>query len=215
MSNNTNNVKNRNHRKEEGIKPGLKYWQLMDTAERLIRRYGLNRVSVEEICREAGVSKMTFYKYFSNKIVLARAIIDKFMKEGEEEYRAIMDRNIPYEEKVKEIIRMKLDNSRDFSQELYNELFRSGIPELSELIQEYTRKNIGILISDIKKAQEMGTVRRDIKPEFIIFLLNQMIVMASDKGLLDSYDSFQDLIAELVNFFFYGILNREKSGEKK
>jgi len=29
-------------------------------------------VSVEELCREAGASKMTFYKYFANKAELFR-----------------------------------------------------------------------------------------------------------------------------------------------
>jgi hypothetical protein len=29
-------------------------------------------VSVEELCREAGASKMTFYKYFANKAELIR-----------------------------------------------------------------------------------------------------------------------------------------------
>ncbi|NQV51449.1 MAG: helix-turn-helix transcriptional regulator, partial [Candidatus Marinimicrobia bacterium] len=39
---------------------------ILRTAEKLFMQFGYNRVTVEEICREAKVSKVTFYKYFSN-----------------------------------------------------------------------------------------------------------------------------------------------------
>ena len=48
--------------------------QLLQTGEALFIKHGMRRVTVEEICRQAGVSKPTFYKYFQNKAALARAI---------------------------------------------------------------------------------------------------------------------------------------------
>jgi AcrR family transcriptional regulator len=40
----------------------LKLARIASTAEKLFMKFGIRRVSVEEICREASVSKMTFYK---------------------------------------------------------------------------------------------------------------------------------------------------------
>jgi len=40
-----------------------KYNQIIDTSKKLFWKYGIKRVTIEEICREAGVSKMTFYKH--------------------------------------------------------------------------------------------------------------------------------------------------------
>ena len=41
---------------------------ILRTAEDLFMQFGYDRVSVEEICREANVSNVTFYKYFKNKL---------------------------------------------------------------------------------------------------------------------------------------------------
>ncbi|RKY44359.1 MAG: TetR/AcrR family transcriptional regulator, partial [Candidatus Neomarinimicrobiota bacterium] len=36
--------------------------KIVETGKKLFYRYGIKKVSVEEICKEAGVSKATFYK---------------------------------------------------------------------------------------------------------------------------------------------------------
>jgi len=64
-------------------------------------------------------------------------------------------------------------------------------------------------LKDYSEAQARGDIRPDIKPEFIMYILNKMIAMISDEELAKLYDSPRDITAELTNFFFYGILNRE------
>ena len=51
-----------------------KIGQLVTTAQELMMRHGIHRVTVEEICSDANISKMTFYKYFKNKIELTKSI---------------------------------------------------------------------------------------------------------------------------------------------
>ena len=56
--------------------------QIISTAQSLFWKYGMRRVSIEEICRDARVSKMTFYKFFKNKVDLVKFILDKIMDES-------------------------------------------------------------------------------------------------------------------------------------
>ena len=44
--------------------------QILKTGKELFWKYGFKLVTIEEICKEAGVSKMTYYKYFTNKITI-------------------------------------------------------------------------------------------------------------------------------------------------
>lgn len=50
---------------------------LLDAAERLLGQFGYRRISVEDIATEAGLSRRTFYLYFSNKEEITLATGDR------------------------------------------------------------------------------------------------------------------------------------------
>ncbi|MBN1272994.1 MAG: TetR/AcrR family transcriptional regulator [Candidatus Aminicenantes bacterium] len=187
--------------------------QIIDTARNLFWFHGLRRVSVEEICQTAGVSKMTFYKYFKNKIDLILFILNEMFREGVTRYKGIMAQNVPFAEKAKEVIRMKLEGTKDFSQEMLKDLMQGNIPEVAELMQSMKEKNYKLILDDMFEAQKKGEIRRDINLQFIPYFLNKMADMAGDEQMISMYESPQSLTAELINFFFYGILTEK--GEDK
>ena len=53
-----------------------KFESITSAAKSLFWKHGIRRVSIEEICEDAGVSKMTCYKYFSNKTAIAKYLIE-------------------------------------------------------------------------------------------------------------------------------------------
>jgi AcrR family transcriptional regulator len=53
------------------FKNNKKFQSTVNKAKELFWKYGIKKVSIEEICAEAPVSKMTFYKFFKNKNDLA------------------------------------------------------------------------------------------------------------------------------------------------
>ncbi|MEA2005072.1 MAG: TetR/AcrR family transcriptional regulator [Acidobacteriota bacterium] len=201
-------------RKQTQSKKSIKFRQLVEAGRDLFWRYGIRRVSVEEICQASGVSKMTFYRYFDNKVDLALYIIKEMFREGEERYRDIISQKVPFSEKAREIIKMKLDISEGWSQEMMKELMQNTIPEITEFIDERRQENFKIFIEDLVSAQKKGDIRKDVRPEFILYFLNQVSDMVSDEQLINMYDSPKTLTAELINFFFYGILSKNRKGSK-
>lgn len=197
-------MKNENKRKKN-----QKFQSLVKTAQDLFFRFGIKRVTVEEICQEAGVSKMTFYKYFDNKTDLALYILKEIIAETENKYEAIMKKNVSFAQKVEETIRLKLEQNEKFSQEFFRELLNGEIPEISDLLHKKIQENMQRVLKDYSEAQASGNIRPDIKPQFIIYILNKMSAMISDEELAKLYATPRDITAELINFFFYGILNRE------
>lgn len=185
-----------------------KLQQIYESAKSMFMRYGFKRVSIEEICREAGVSKMTFYKFFSNKFDLLKFILENITSESLAEYRDILKQDIPYAEKVTQMIQMKLKYTDEISEEFFNDLYKNAEPELAEFWQQKTQEIMQLVLEDLKVAQVQGDVRAEIKPEFILYFLNHIFEMVKDDRLLQLYDSPQALINELTRFFFYGILTR-------
>lgn len=187
-----------------------KHRLITETAYDLFMRHGIKRVTIEEICRIAGVSKMTFYKYFSNKNDLAIFVLDSIFTKGENRYHDIMARDIAYSEKVKDIIKMKLESSKDVSSEMLQDLWHNPIPEVADYMQKRTQATLKLFLDDMIAAQNKGEIRQDINPHFILYIIGQLQNMTADEQVTCMYGSTQDLVSEMVNFFFYGILTKEK-----
>lgn len=191
------------------FKKTKKFEQLVQTATDLFKQYGIRRVSIEEICRTANVSKMTFYKYFKQKNDIVKYILERMFEDAEKEYHEIMNQGIPYPEKVKQIIKMKLNYNRGMSKQFLAEFLEMAEPELKELVQKKTIRNFKILMDDFIESQKKGEIRKDIQPEFLNFILNHLLNLTLDPKLQAIFATSEALVSELTNFFFYGILPHE------
>ena len=187
-----------------------KHEQILQTSTYLFSRYGIRRISIEEICRTAGVSKMTFYKYFSNKDALIRFILDKLTRTHLDNFQRLMTSDIPFFEKVEKTIQIKLEQSDGLSQEFIDDVLQNTNEEIQRFMQE--KLNLGLQMAKdyYSEAQRQGEIRDGVKIEFILYMLKQMREMVGDKRLSAFYSSPRELTAELMNFFFYGILSEKK-----
>ncbi|MBA7586129.1 hypothetical protein ES708_28125 [subsurface metagenome] len=186
-----------------------KFQQIITTAKDLFWKFGIKRITIEEICLEASVSKMTFYKHFKNKMELIKYLINHITDKAMKKYRAIMDSDISFPEKVKKTLDLKMESSQDMSNEFYDDYVRHADSEMIDLLQQKRNEMMGSILNDYIEAQKMGDIRKDIKPEFILYFLNQSVEMIKDEQLEKMYDNPQDMIMEFTNFFFYGVLPRD------
>lgn len=186
-----------------------KYQQILETAHHLFWKFGIRRVSIEEICREAGVSKMTFYRFFPNKNELARKVINNLFDDAKTKYEALMAQDIPFEDKIKQQVIMKYEGTKEMSAELVKDIFSGWNPELMAYFSEMTAKVTQIVRKDYEKAIEAGWIRKDVKIDFIFYLTQKMTEMSMDPVMLTMYENnYQLIIMELMNMMFYGILPR-------
>jgi len=183
--------------------------QILKTGKELFWKFGFKRVTIEEICKEAGVSKMTYYKFFTNKMDLVKTIMDKILQDSLKKYKQILARDIPYPEKVVGMVQLKRDQIKTMSSEFFRDYVQSGDPELLSYLEKVSGESMQIFVDDFHKAQLNGDIRKDLKVEFIMVVMNRLIDMAHEDVLLDMYDNPQDLVMEITNFLFYGILNRD------
>ena len=183
--------------------------QILRTGKELFWKFGFKRVTIEEICKEAGVSKMTYYKFFSNKMALVKTIMDRILKDSLEKYRQILASDISYPEKVVGMIKLKRDQIETMSSEFFRDYVQSGDPELLAYLQQISGESMQMFVDDFHKAQQNGDIRKDLKVDFIMVVMNRLVDMAHEDELLDMYDNPQDLVMEITKFLFYGILNRD------
>ena len=183
--------------------------KILSEGKALFWKYGFKRVTVEEVCTAAKVSKMTFYKFFANKMELIKTIIEDLSKASIRGYREIMDADIPFTEKITRQIEMKMEGTTDMSSEFMNDLILHAESDIHEIYAKIAEDTLKMVHADYLKAQQEGDIRSDIKPEFIIYFLNHLFEMFKDKNLSNLYASPNEMAMELINFFFYGVLDRD------
>lgn len=184
--------------------------QILEAAESLFYRYGLKKVTVEEICQAGAVSKMTFYKHFRNKDDLILKMLKGLFESSLEKYNKIMEKESSYPEKVEELIHMKLEYASQLSGNFLKEYLEMANPEILQYMHDMSQESIRLLLRDFNKAGEEGFLRKDIKPEFLVYFINHMTEMMKDPILSGMYPEPSEMVGEMINFFFYGVMARDK-----
>lgn len=64
--------------------------EILDVAQRLVYTKGYEPMTIQDILVELGISKGAFYHYFASKQELLEALIERFQREGEAVFAAIV-----------------------------------------------------------------------------------------------------------------------------
>lgn len=182
-----------------------KYISIIKTAKALFWKHGIRRVTIEEICKEATVSKMTFYKFFPNKPDLAKTILDNLIQSSIVKFKDIVSSEVPFSQKLEEIFLLKLEGMNNISMEFINDIYTNPELGLKEYMEEQQQKSIKTTVDFYKDAQEKGFIRPDVKIDFLLAFSNQIIEMMKNEQLMAQYAQPQDFVIESMNVMFYGI----------
>lgn len=185
---------------------------ILYSARELFWKHGFRRVTVEEICEKAGISKMTFYRYFTDKIELAKVIFDNEAREGYKKFKEIIsDENILPEEKINRILLLKFEGTNDLSQEFLRDFYLVKGSGLAEHAEKITTEIWQSVISDFRLAQAKGIFRKDMNPEFFFLISQKVIEMFNDKKIVQLFSSTQEMLMEMAKLLLYGISPVKKS----
>lgn len=185
--------------KSKNTRRTQKRTQIIQTAERLFTRFGAKRTTVEEICREAGVCKMTFYKYFPNKVELVRNIRDDWVEEGFRKFDEINTMDIHFPEKINLMTRWKMEFTSRVNTEFIRELV-----SIDDVMDRARRRFLG----NITNAQKLGDIRSDIDPRFLWIVMDKLYELVKEgtwKSVFTEFSQFQEQLRTLI---FFGLLTR-------
>lgn len=175
----------------------------------LFAKYGINKVTVNELCSEAEVSKMTFYKYFKNKKDLALRFIKLVFEEIKK--RSLTTLNNEEIDSKTRFIQVAIDE-RSFLKELGDELLNSILifPEAQVYFEAYRDDSWSILTDFIVKKQAEGVLNSNFKPELLRFITSKVWEMIANEELRSIYPNIDAMVADRNEILFLGILKRDQ-----
>ena len=182
---------------------------LLEAARTLFWKHGIRRVTIQEICSEASVSKMTFYRQFTNKNEIAAQVLRDILEKGMGDYHRIMQQEITFAEKMQQVIVLKHDATNNISDEFIKDIYQQNQTELHAMIESYQHEISTEVRNDFAQAQQNGFIRQDVEIDFIMYMMDRLTRMILDEKLLALCGDSQQAIMEVTRFFFYGILTQQ------
>jgi AcrR family transcriptional regulator len=187
------------------------YNDIYDAAMLLFESKDYEEVTVDEICEAAGISKATFFRYFTNKFGLVdefnQRIAQKIAAELEKEAGSgaealIAATDTLYEEWLHSAVQMR---------NLAQEFLRSGVRVSPEHGADPMARNLIALLSRvIADGQKNGEFVRDADPQLVASMIVYSWGMATSRWFAhDDRVEFRQLLRSLVNVILRG-LNRSR-----
>lgn len=194
----------------EVLTDNKKCMAILQSARKLFWKHGFRRVTIDEICRDAKTSKMTFYRFFPDKIELAKTVLDQFYDDSMIKFRKIIRDDTSVAIKMKKMIEMKMAGSNNLSKEFIQDFLLSAHLGLKSYFEEKNRIVWEEGVKEFKRGQEEGWIRKDLNVEFLFQFSMSIIPVLYEKQMMDLFDSPQGMINEISNLIIYGIAPRQE-----
>lgn len=183
--------------------------KIVQAAKKIIWENGFRTISVSDICEEAKISRMTFYRHYDDKYYLVKEILNELYDDVEIQYDIIYNQDIPFIEKIMQVIDYNSEATKGISTNLIGDIINESNEKLKEFIREKREFQKNINLKYIIREQKKGNFREDISVEFISFYLDHLNNLILDQRLSKMFESTDILMNQIYKMFYFGILNRK------
>ena len=178
----------------------------------LFKVYGFKKVSVSDIAYKADVSPVTIYNHFGSKDELVREVVKAQFLGMMEKFRAIIDGEGSFPEKLEAIIFDKTEIANQFQGEWVQTVLQDD-PEMNQFVETVLQQGGSQMTLDLlEEGKREGYVSTMLPEEALVIyleILRKGIFASSD--LLANVESYTDLIRELNHIFLYGLVGKTES----
>ena len=183
---------------------------IVEKANTLFRTFGLRGVTVDDICRECGISKKTIYNYYSDKQSLANEAIKFHYNNLYKEIKTIIDlsgNSIETFFKISSHFRETLNDTTPLFvhdlKKFHPELYKNHHDYKEKLFEKSLQK---VLIT----GKEEGLIRNDINDKIISKLRIEMIEIGFNQDVfpLKKYD-YRDIQLISFDLFLRGVVTSD------
>jgi TetR/AcrR family transcriptional regulator len=190
---------------------------LVEAAEDIFLKKGFGNTSLSEIAKRAGITKSLIHHYFGSKEGLWREVKTQRFIQYAQRQMEMLEQAKPSAELLKASVAFYFDFLRRNPQ-IVRVLAWMFLEQDQKECMDIDRELIAQGVEKIRAAQELGQLRKDIDPRFIVFVFIGLCQhWFQDKGhFMESFgtqglgeDLDEAYLGTIIKIFFEGILPRE------
>jgi AcrR family transcriptional regulator len=185
---------------------------ILHAAWGLIRHYGYNKTTIDDIAREAKVGKGTVYLYFKSKKEIMLSLTDLTNERITRELERIASGDQPPEERIRACVLYRLMTLFDLVNRYPHseDVIASILPEIVERLDRYVRRHGELLGQIVDQACSAGIFFSKDPAATGQLLANLFEFMTPPYYRFKSRKSLEQFAGEVVDLMLNGL--RKKSG---
>jgi AcrR family transcriptional regulator len=133
--------------------------RVLDSAERLMGRLGYQKMTMDDIAREAGIGRRTIYLHFPSKEETALATIDRIVDRLKSRLGELAASDLPWDERLRRMLLVRVlfrfDSVRDYYHGI-DEIFRSLRPAYMARRARYFAEEAAIFAAVLSGGRAAG-----------------------------------------------------------
>jgi len=178
---------------------------ILETALSLFMKYGVQKVSIAEIAKEADVSQVTIYNYFESKANLISIVFRFYVDQIWDEMKNLLTGDLPYKEKIQQFIAIKNFSVPSQNDKFFQDLLKDYATGKSYIEEVYQKEGLPLLMAFINEGKEKEHIDSSLSNEAILAYLHMF------QEYMKRDDVAQNLLPiseDLTKLFFYGIAGK-------
>jgi|GEM_PF-1335294 len=183
--------------------------KLIESAFGLFRKHSFQRVTIEEICSVARVSKVTFYRYYSGKEELILFILRLFVDDISGRIEGILKSTISIKDKLDRISMLKQKLVTDLGEEITGGMM--NIPAARQYAEGLNERIWEEFQNLLQTEQAKGKINPNLDIHKSIQFIRALGNMLGDNSFKGIYNSTEEMISQVNELLVMGLLERGKT----
>jgi AcrR family transcriptional regulator len=182
----------------------------------LFSQFGVDKVSMTDISRKAGVSHATIYNNFGNKETLVREFVSEAVEQLVTPVQALLATNQNYRQKIAAFVQFIADimvNGRPSAAD--GAIFTSSFdlqndPEIKKIQREAREKMTAMLLGLVDEGKQQGQVDPGLSQEALSIHFGAFMDIFTNPELQHRYHQQPGLIQELGRLMINGLSGKDR-----
>lgn len=188
--------------------------RIVAMARRHFMAHGFRGVTMDDLARELGMSKKTFYAHFESKRALIEAVLRDKLAEVNAHFERITGSDQDFSKMIHELLAGVQLATSEIQPSFVRDLSRET-PEIFQLVENTRREMIRRYFGKIfEQGRKLGTVRKDIAPDLIIeILVGATQAVANPTKVQEMNSTPKAVLSAIITLILEGALTEKGRGQ--